>query len=101
MRPDTGQDTRIRAMNPGNDWTAQFDDLQDKVERLALRHAEARRTQALLQQRVQQLEAERDSLRQRLGEARGRVEQLVTRLQTLHDAPAAGGADPAPTKEPR
>jgi chromosome segregation ATPase len=79
-------------MTPGTDWTAQLDELQDKVERLALRHAEARRTQALLQQRVQQLEAERDSLRQRLGEARGRVDQLIARLQGLQDESADGGA---------
>ncbi len=68
-------------MNPAADWTTQLDELQDKVERLVLRHAEARRTQQLLQQRVQQLEAERDSLRQRLGEARGRVDHLLARLQ--------------------
>ncbi len=79
-------------MTPGTDWTAQLDELQDKVERLALRHAEARRTQALLQQRVQQLEAERDSLRQRLGEARGRVDQLIARLQGLQDESADGAA---------
>ncbi len=75
-------------MNPAADWNAQFDELQDKVERLALRHAEARRTQALLQQRVQQLEAERDSLRQRLGEARSRVDHLLARLQGAQDDPA-------------
>lgn len=78
-------------MNPAADWSSQLDDIQDKVERLALRHAEARRTQALLQQRVQQLEAERDSLRQRLGEARGRVDQLLGRLQGPQDGPAAPG----------
>ncbi len=77
-------------MNPAPDWTSQLDDLQDKVERLVLRHAEARRTQALLQQHLQQLQAERDSLRQRLTEARGRVDHLLTRLQQEQGAP--GGA---------
>jgi chromosome segregation ATPase len=81
-------------MNPAADWNAQLDDIQAKVERLALRHAEAGRTQALLQQRVQQLEAERDGLRQRLGEARVRVDQLLARLQGPQDAQAgAGGAE--------
>ena len=79
-------------MNPAADWTTQLDELQDKVERLVLRHAEARRTQQLLQQRVQQLEAERDSLRQRLGEARARVDQLLTRLQGPQDGQPAPGA---------
>ena len=85
-----GQDTRIAAMDPAADWSAQLDQIQDKVERLALRHAEARRTQALMQQRLQQLEAERDSLRQRLGEARSRVDHLLSRLQQDQTGPAAG-----------
>ena len=79
-------------MNPAADWSAQLDDIQAKVERLALRHAEAGRTQALLQQRVQQLEAERDGLRQRLGEARVRVDQLLTRLQGPRDGQAVEGS---------
>ena len=81
-------------MNPAADWNAQLDDIQAKVERLALRHAEAGRTQALLQQRVHQLEAERDGLRQRLSEARVRVDQLLARLQGPQDGQAsAGGAE--------
>ncbi|OIQ83098.1 hypothetical protein GALL_351140 [mine drainage metagenome] len=66
---------------------AQLDDVTEKVERLALRHAELRRTNALLEQRVQQLEAERDALRARLGEARTRVDRLLERLPAAGDTP--------------
>jgi chromosome segregation ATPase len=66
---------------------AQLDDVTEKVERLALRHAELRRTNALLEQRVLQLEAERDALRARLGEARTRVDRLIERLPTTGDTP--------------
>jgi uncharacterized coiled-coil DUF342 family protein len=65
---------------------AQLDDVTEKVERLALRHAELRRTNALLEQRVQQLEAERDALRARLGEARTRVDRLLERLPGAGDS---------------
>lgn len=74
---------RIGRMHPATsatDLTAQFDDLADKVDRLALRHAELKRTNALLQERLRQLEAERDSLRTRLAEARTRVDHLLARL---------------------
>ncbi len=64
----------------------QLDDLADKVERLALRHAELRRTNALLEQRVQQLDLERDALRTRLGQARTRVDRLLERLPPVADS---------------
>ena len=87
---------RIDRMHPATsatDLTAQFDDLTDKVDRLALRHAELKRTNALLQERIRQLEAERDSLRIRLTEARTRVDHLLARLdppdaQATPDHPA-------------
>ena len=60
---------------------SQLDELADKVDRLALRHEELKRTNALLEDRVRQLEAERDSLRMRLGEARARVDGLLARLE--------------------
>ena len=66
---------------------AQLDEVTEKVERLALRHAELRRTNALLEQRVQQLESERDALRTRLGEARMRVDRLLERLPAAGDTP--------------
>ncbi len=65
---------------------AQFDVLAEKVERLALRHAELRRTNGLLEQRVRQLESERDALRARLGQARMRVERLIERLPPSADS---------------
>lgn len=55
-------------------------ELVDRVERLLLRHAELRRTNALLEQQVQTLSQERDSLRSRLAAARQRVDALLERL---------------------
>lgn len=54
--------------------------LVERVERLLLRHAELQRTNALLQQQVQTLTQERDSLRSRLAAARQRVDALLDRL---------------------
>lgn len=69
--------------------SAQLDDLADKIDRLAVRHAELKRTNALLLQRLDQLEAERDSLRMRLGEARSRVDHLLARLEPPAADPSA------------
>ncbi|WP_349743526.1 cell division protein ZapB [Roseateles cavernae] len=55
-------------------------DLLDRVERLLLRHEELKRTNALLQEQVQSLGQERDSLRSRLGAARLRIDALLERL---------------------
>lgn len=55
-------------------------DLLDRVERLLLRHDELKRTNALLQEQVQALSQERDSLRSRLGAARSRIDALLERL---------------------
>ena len=55
-------------------------DLLDRVERLLLRHDELKRTNALLQEQVQSLGLERDSLRSRLGAARLRIDALLERL---------------------
>lgn len=55
-------------------------DLVERVERLLLRHAELNRTNALLEQQVQTLTQERDSLRSRLNAARARVDALLDRL---------------------
>ncbi len=75
--------TRILRMNPPTTPTelpALLDALSDKADRLVLRHAELKRTNALLDDRIRQLEAERDSLRARLHEARARVDHLLARL---------------------
>ncbi len=85
--------TRIRRMNatkPSSELPALLQALSDKADRLALRHAELQRINALLDERVRQLEAERDALRQRLGEARARVDHLLARLDT---PPAAAKPD--------
>lgn len=55
-------------------------DLTDRVERLLLRHDELKRTNALLQEQVQGLSQERDSLRSRLNAARARIDALLERL---------------------
>ncbi|MDM4765343.1 DUF904 domain-containing protein [Pelomonas sp. SE-A7] len=55
-------------------------DLFERVERLLLRHEELKRTNVLLQEQVQALTQERDSLRSRLGAARSRIDALLERL---------------------
>lgn len=57
-----------------------INDLVDRVERLLLRHEELKRTNVLLDQQVQALTLERDSLRSRLAAARTRVDALLDRL---------------------
>ena len=59
---------------------AKFEDLAERVERLVLRHQELRRTSAIIEQQLQAVTAERDSLRSRLGAARARVDALLERL---------------------
>lgn len=55
-------------------------DLLDRVERLLLRHDELKRTNALLQEQLQSVSQERDSLRSRLSAARQRIDALLQRL---------------------
>ncbi|UXH76337.1 cell division protein ZapB [Roseateles amylovorans] len=71
-----------------------INDLVDRVERLLVRHEELKRTNALLEQQVQSLGQERDSLRSRLAAARARVDALLDRLpleatDTPSDTPTA------------
>ncbi|MBX3609800.1 MAG: DUF904 domain-containing protein [Hydrogenophaga sp.] len=58
----------------------QLDQITEKVERLLLRHEELQRTNALLVEQVQALQAERDSLKSRLLAARARIDALLERL---------------------
>lgn len=67
---------------------SKLEDLAERVERLLLRHDELRRTNALLEQQLAVVSAERDSLRSRLAAARSRIDTLLERL------PANGGAGP-------
>ncbi|MCV2355774.1 DUF904 domain-containing protein [Paucibacter sp. B2R-40] len=57
-----------------------LNDLIDRVERILIRHAELKRTNALLQEQLQTLGQERDSLRSRLNAARARIDVLLERL---------------------
>ena len=57
-----------------------IEQIAERVERLVLRHEELKRTNALLQQQLGAVTAERDSLRSRLGAARSRIDALLERL---------------------
>jgi uncharacterized protein (TIGR02449 family) len=57
-----------------------LDQITERVERLLLRHEELQRTNALLHEQVQALQAERDSLTSRLYAARARIDALLDRL---------------------
>ena len=58
----------------------QIDQIAQRVERLLVRYQELQRTNALLNQQVNSLAQERDSLKSRLGAARARVDALLERL---------------------
>lgn len=60
--------------------THSLDQIAERVERLLLRHEELQRTNHLLLEQVQALQAERDSLKSRLNAARGRIDALLDRL---------------------
>jgi cell division protein ZapB len=59
---------------------AKLEDLAERVDRLVLRHQELKRTSALIEQQLQAVSAERDSLRSRLAAARARIDALLERL---------------------
>jgi cell division protein ZapB len=61
-------------------------DLAERVDRLVLRHEELKRTSQLMEQQLQALSSERDSLKSRLAAARARIDALLARL------PADGAA---------
>jgi len=67
-----------------------LEDLAERVDRLVLRHEELKRTNALLEQQVGALTAERDSLRSRLGAARMRIDALLERLPSADNATEGG-----------
>jgi cell division protein ZapB len=76
---------------------SKLEDLAERVDRLVLRHEELKRTNALLEQQLGAVSAERDSLRSRLGAARARIDALLERLPQDHTAPAPGAN---PTQAP-
>lgn len=55
-------------------------DLAERVDRLVLRHEELKRTSLLMEQQLQAVSAERDSLKSRLAAARARIDALLARL---------------------
>ena len=67
-----------------------FDQIAERVERLLLRHEELQRTNALLLNQLQTLQAERDSLKSRLNAARARIDALLDRLPNTDSVPPAG-----------
>lgn len=72
-----------------------LEDLADRVERLLQRHEELSRTNALLEQQLTAVAAERDNLRSRLAAARNRIDALIERLPAgdvdPHDRGVSGG----------
>jgi cell division protein ZapB len=62
---------------------SQIDQLAERIERLLVRHEELARTNALLEQQVEALAHERDSLKSRLAAARSRVDALIERLPEI------------------
>jgi cell division protein ZapB len=60
--------------------------LVERVERLLVRYEELQRTNELLNDQVEELTAERDQLKQRLGAARTRVDALLERISEPADA---------------
>ena len=63
---------------------SQIDPFVERVERLLVRYEELQRTNALLQEQVELLTQERDSLKSRLSAARSRVDALLERLPDLN-----------------
>ena len=69
-----------------------IEQLVERVERLLLRYDELQRTNALLNQQLNTLTLERDSLKSRLNAARARVDNLLDRLPKAGLNGASGSA---------
>ena len=59
---------------------SRIDQIAERVERLLVRHEEVQRTNALLQDQVDALTRERDTLKSRLAAARARLDVLLEQL---------------------
>ncbi|EHR72455.1 hypothetical protein BurJ1DRAFT_3649 [Burkholderiales bacterium JOSHI_001] len=77
---------------------SKLEDLAERVDRLVLRHEELKRTNALLEQQLSAVSAERDNLRSRLAAARARIDALLERLP--QDSPSATVPNAHPTQAP-
>lgn len=62
--------------------------LADRVERILIRYEELKRTKALLEERLNLVTTERDSLRSRLFAARSRIDSLLDRLPPSESLPS-------------
>ena len=62
---------------------SQIEQIAERVERFLVLYEELQRTNALLEQKVEALTHERDSLKSRLGAARARVDALLERLSEM------------------
>jgi len=65
-------------------------ELAERIDRLVLRHEELARTNALLNEQLSALAAERDSLKSRLAAARARIDALLDRLPVERAVPEVG-----------
>ena len=72
--------------------TPKIEQLVERVERLLLRYDELQRTNGLLNQHVDALTLERDSLKSRLSAARARVDGLLDRLPKAEVSEASDSA---------
>ncbi len=73
---------------------ANLQDLAERIDRLVLRHEELKRTSALIEQQLQAVTTERDSLRSRLAAARSRIDALLARLPSARDTAADSAEEP-------
>ena len=73
-----------------------LDHVADRMERMLLRYQELQKTNSLLQQQLQEVTQERDSLKSRLAAARSRVDVLLTRLQSVDPTQPLQASSSAP-----
>ena len=71
---------------------ATLQDLAERLDRLLLRHQELERTNALLQEQLDVVCSERDSLKSRLTAARSRIDALLERLPANNSTGDGSGA---------
>jgi cell division protein ZapB len=79
--------------------TPKIEQVVERVERLLLRYDELQRTNALLNEHVDALTLERDSLKSRLSAARARVDSLLDRLPKAEVSTEVHGASASATEK--
>lgn len=68
---------------------SRLQELAERIDRFVLRHEELARTNALLNEQLLAVTAERDSLKSRLAAARARIDALLDRLPVERTTPGA------------